>query len=273
MKQLKFDHQFIKDIVHGVRSSTIRIDDKGISVGDRLQIVDKIDSEDPQGWEIPGEITVDGVTEFRLSKLPRSVAEQAELGNQPDLATYDFLKRFYGDRINDDTPVKVITFTFEPYAQPVPFMMKVSSGEGDDLRRVKMFADGGSRGNPGPSAYGFVILNADTNDVYESRNKYLGITTNNQAEYHGLLAGLEWCKQHNVQDVEVYMDSLLVVNQMKGSFKVKNRELWAIYESAKRVQAAFKSITFTHVPRELNKLADAEVNKALDAVKGDEILQ
>jgi ribonuclease HI len=273
MKQLKFDHQYASDIVGGVRTSTIRIDDKGISVGDRLQVVDKTSSSNPQSWEIPGEIFVDGVAEYRLKKLPKDLAEQAELGTEPDLATYDFLTRFYGDKINDDTPVKVISFTYEPYEQPVPYMLKVSAGTEDDLRKVKLFADGGSRGNPGPSAYGFVILDGDTDELLESRNKYLGITTNNQAEYHGLLSGLEWCKQHNVQHVEVYLDSLLVVNQMNGIYKVKNRDLWAIYEAAKRVQGSFKSIQFIHVPRELNKLADAEVNKALDAVKGDELVQ
>lgn len=273
LKKLKFDHQYAEEVLAGTRNSTIRIDDKNIVVGDRIQMVHKTTSSNPQEWEIPGELVVDSVQEFRLEKLPPQLAEQTELGHNSKLSLYDFLKRFYGDRIGDNTVVKIITFTLEKYDQPVPFMIKESIDENDDLRSIKLYADGGSRGNPGPSAYGFVILDHETEEVIQSGNKYLGITTNNQAEYHGVLSGLEWCKQHNVQQVEVFLDSLLVVNQLKGIFKVKNRDLWTLFESTKKLQGAFKKITFTHVPRELNKLADAEVNKALDAVKGEDLLQ
>ncbi len=132
---------------------------------------------------------------------------------------------------------------------------------------VKLFGDGGSRGNPGPSASGFVILDADDNLILE-KGVYLGITTNNQAEYQSLKLGLEEARRMGVQEVAVHMDSLLVINQMKGIFKVKNRDLWPIYESIKELVTHFKKVTFTHVPRELNKLADAEVNKALDLEAG-----
>ena len=272
MKKLKFNHQYAEQVLAGKRNSTIRIDDKNIVVGDRIQIVHKTDASNPQDWTIPGELVVDAVQEFRLEKLPPELAEQAELGHDSKFTLYDFLKRFYGDRIGDNTVVKIISFTLEKYDQPVPYMVKESLDETDDVANVKLYADGGSRGNPGPSAYGFVIIDGN-DEVIESSNKYLGITTNNQAEYHGVVAGLEWCKQHSVQNVEVFLDSLLVVNQLKGEYKVKNRDLWALYESAKRLQVVFKKIPFTHVPRELNKLADAEVNKALDAVKGDEVIQ
>ncbi len=273
VKKLKFDHMFAEQIANGSRSTTIRIDDKGIVVGDRIQMVDKVSASDPQQWTIPGELIVEAVQEFHLSQLPSALVKELSIGDADSpVALYDFLKRFYGDQIHDDTVVKVITFTFEPYGQPMPYMLKTSLEQSDQVHSVNLYADGGSRGNPGPSAAGFVILD-DHGQVLQSWNKYLGITTNNQAEYHALVAGLEWCKQHNVQDVEVYLDSLLVVNQLKGAYKVKNRDLWALYEAAKRLQAVFKSIHFTHVPREMNKLADAEVNKALDAVKGDDLLQ
>lgn len=273
IKKLKFNHQYAVAITDGTRTSTIRIDDKGITVGDRVQLVDKVSASEPQLWTIPGELVVESVQEFRLGKLPRDIVEQAELGGETQTSTYDFLRRFYGDAINDDTIIKVIGFTYAPYSQAIPYMDKKSVADGDDLTSVKLFADGGSRGNPGPSAFGFVILDDETDQVIEGQNKYLGITTNNQAEYHGVISGLEWCRQHNVQTVAVYLDSLLVVNQLNGLFKVKNRDLWPLYETAKQLKSAFKTITFTHVPRELNKLADAEVNKALDAVKGDEALQ
>lgn len=128
---------------------------------------------------------------------------------------------------------------------------------------VKMFADGGSRGNPGPSASGFVILDMEEN-VLVDKGIYLGITTNNQAEYTALKLGLEEALHMGVKEIHVYMDSLLVVNQMKGVFKVKNRDLWPIHDAIKQQAAKFQKISFNHVPREFNKLADAAVNRALD---------
>jgi ribonuclease HI/pterin-4a-carbinolamine dehydratase len=132
---------------------------------------------------------------------------------------------------------------------------------------VKVFTDGGSRGNPGPSASGFVILDMEDN-VLVDKGAYLGVTTNNQAEYTALKFALEECIKMGVLEVEVYMDSLLVINQMKGIFKVKNRDLWPIHDAIKQLSKKFKKISFSHVPREFNKLADAAVNRALDEQLG-----
>lgn len=132
---------------------------------------------------------------------------------------------------------------------------------------VKIFADGGSRGNPGPSASGFVVLDME-DTVLVDKGLYLGITTNNQAEYTALKIALEECHKMGVKQVHAYMDSLLVVNQMKGIFKVKNRELWPIHDAIKQLAAKFDHISFNHVPREFNKLADAAVNRALDVQLG-----
>lgn len=142
-----------------------------------------------------------------------------------------------------------------------------SSGEASEklkIKEVKLFTDGGSRGNPGPSAIGFAVLDMHDN-VVKTESKYLGITTNNQAEYQGLKEGLEACLHMNIREVHVHMDSLLVINQMKGLYKVKNRDLWPIYESVNQMVAQFSKVTFTHVPRELNKIADGMVNECLDA--------
>jgi ribonuclease HI len=132
------------------------------------------------------------------------------------------------------------------------------------LNEIKVFADGGSRGNPGPSAGGFVILDMDDN-ILKRSGKYLGITTNNQAEYHSIKGGLEAALAMGAKVVHVYMDSMLVVNQMKGVYKVKNRDLWPIHEAIKTLLNSFEKVNFSHVPRELNKLADAVVNETLDA--------
>jgi len=133
--------------------------------------------------------------------------------------------------------------------------------------KIKMYADGGSRGNPGPSASGYVLLDLEDKIIVDE-GVYLGITTNNQAEYTALKLGLEAAKQRQAREVDVYMDSLLVVNQMRGIFKVKNRDLWPIHSAITEITRQFDKVTFTHVPRELNKLADAAVNRALDKALG-----
>lgn len=129
--------------------------------------------------------------------------------------------------------------------------------------KVKVFGDGGSRGNPGPSASGFVILDMEDN-VLVDKGLYLGVTTNNQAEYTALKIALEECRKMGVREVQVYMDSLLVVNQMKGIFKIKNRDLWPIHDAIQKMLKDFRHVSFSHVPREFNKLADAAVNRTLD---------
>ncbi len=134
-------------------------------------------------------------------------------------------------------------------------------------KEIKMFADGGSRGNPGPSASGYVLMDMNDNVLIE-KGIYLGITTNNQAEYQAVKFGLEEALKNGAREVAVYLDSLLVVNQMKGIFKIRNRDLWPIHQAIHELIGQFKKVNFTHVPRELNKLADAEVNKCLDAQTG-----
>jgi ribonuclease HI len=250
----------------------LRIDDKDIRVGERLQFVDKVSSNKPQEWSIRGELVVVGVQEFRLANLPMELARETEIGTADKEKLYAFLRRFYGEKVDETTIVKLVQFEFEPYGTAISYLEKEDVDEEVKLKRVVLYADGGSRGNPGPSASGFVIED-ESGRILQTWNKYLGITTNNQAEYHALVAGLEWCKQHQIPEIVVRLDSLLVVNQMKGIYKVKNRDLWTLYETAKKLQLAFRFFEVSHVPRELNKLADREVNKALDAIKGDEVVQ
>jgi mutator protein MutT len=127
-----------------------------------------------------------------------------------------------------------------------------------------VYSDGGSRGNPGPSASGFVIMNTKEEVVHQG-GLYLGITTNNQAEYHGVRLGLEKALEMGGKSVDFRMDSLLVVNQLNGVYKIKNRELWPINERIRELTKDFEKVTFTHVRREFNQLADGMVNKILNA--------
>lgn len=264
-KQIKFEHQLALDIVRGVKTSTFRFfDDKNIRVGDVLEVIDKVERDNPASWLSVGYINVTEVTEKRVADL----SETDWLGHETFTSTKAFLKTFryyYSQPIDENTPLKIIHFVFKP----APQKLYLNENQPASLpAELKLYADGGSRGNPGPSAGGFAVLSMD-NILLKSSSKYLGITTNNQAEYHALKGGLELCQTGHVKLVYVYMDSLLVVNQMKGIFKIKNRELWPIHDACKNLISQFKAVTFTHVPRELNKLADAEVNKALDAVKAE----
>lgn len=129
---------------------------------------------------------------------------------------------------------------------------------------VTLFSDGGSRGNPGPSAAGYVIVDR-ANQVIDQGGEYLGVTTNNQAEYHAVRLGLERVLELGYLRVEAKIDSMLVVNQMKGVYSIKNRDLWPINERIRELVKKFDKVIFTHVRREYNQLADGMVNKTLDA--------
>lgn len=129
---------------------------------------------------------------------------------------------------------------------------------------VTIYSDGGSRGNPGPSAAGFVIVDDHQNVITEG-GEYLGITNNNQAEYHGVRLGMERAIELGFRRVSMRIDSILVVNQMKGLYRIKNRELWPIHERIRLLMRKFDSVEFSHVQREFNQLADSMVNKTLDA--------
>jgi len=129
---------------------------------------------------------------------------------------------------------------------------------------ITIFTDGGSRGNPGPSAAGYIILGPEQTVIAEG-GEYLGITTNNQAEYQGVRLALEKALEMKFKRVDFKIDSMLVVNQMKGYYKIKNRELWPVHERIRELMKHFEKVTFNHVQREFNQLADGMVNKTLDA--------
>ena len=129
--------------------------------------------------------------------------------------------------------------------------------------RVIIEADGGSRGNPGPAAFGALIRNADTGQVIAQRAEAIGTATNNVAEYRGLIAGLELAREHTPDvELEVRMDSKLVIEQMAGRWKVKHESMKPLAAQAQQLAPA--GITWTWVPREENSAADAILNAALD---------
>ncbi|WP_433679661.1 bifunctional RNase H/acid phosphatase [Nocardia sp. CA-119907] len=131
-------------------------------------------------------------------------------------------------------------------------------------REVIVEADGGSRGNPGPAGYGAVVFDGDHSRILAERREYVGITTNNVAEYRGLIAGLEAAAELGARVVSVRMDSKLVVEQMSGRWKVKHPAMIPLADRARRLVAGFDTVTFTWIPRAENSHADRLANEAMD---------
>ena len=131
--------------------------------------------------------------------------------------------------------------------------------------RVIVEADGGSRGNPGPAGYGAVVRDADTGQVLREVADGIGVASNNVAEYRGLIAGLQAAIDVGADDVEVRMDSLLVVNQMSGEWKVKHEAMKPLASEAAALVRRLPAVRFRHVPRLQNAHADRLANEAMDA--------
>jgi ribonuclease HI len=129
--------------------------------------------------------------------------------------------------------------------------------------RATLFTDGGARGNPGPAAYAFV-LEADDGTVLDARGEAIGTATNNVAEYSALVNGLRRAVEAGVHELEVVSDSELLVRQMRGEYRVKNRALQELFLEASRLARRLDAVTYRHVRREHNELADRLVNEALD---------
>lgn len=126
-----------------------------------------------------------------------------------------------------------------------------------------IYCDGASRSNPGEASYG-VSINLNNKEI-DTLKEYIGIATNNVAEYRGLIAALEYCVKNNINDVEIYLDSLLVVQQVNKEFKVKSKKLGHLYSYSLTLIEKIKNINVIHIRREYNKRADELANEALDA--------
>ncbi len=129
---------------------------------------------------------------------------------------------------------------------------------------IEIYTDGGARGNPGPAAYGFVVF--QKGKIIYRQNGYIGIATNNVAEYTAVIEALIWLsKKFKDEPLKFFMDSQLVVSQMTGVYKVKNANIRDLLVKVRQLESNFKSIAVTYIPREKNKEADWQVNLALDA--------
>jgi ribonuclease H / adenosylcobalamin/alpha-ribazole phosphatase len=130
--------------------------------------------------------------------------------------------------------------------------------------KATLSTDGGSRGNPGPAAYGYVLETED-GTVLDARGEAIGVATNNVAEYRALVEGLRAAARAGVDELEVVSDSELLVKQMRGEYKIKNAALRELSLEAARIAREIGTVRYTAVRRELNELADRLVNEALDS--------
>lgn len=132
-----------------------------------------------------------------------------------------------------------------------------------ELERLRVYSDGAARGNPGPAGAGAVLVEP-SGQVVDRLGKYLGVQTNNYAEYMGLLLGLRKARQLGVREVEVYADSELMIRQLGGRYQVKSPSLRPLYEEALKLLNDFSRVKLVHVPREMNEAADEMSNRAID---------
>lgn len=130
--------------------------------------------------------------------------------------------------------------------------------------KVLVEADGGSRGNPGPAGYGCVVWSDDHQTVLAEHGQGIGTSTNNVAEYRGLIAGLEEARRLGANEVAVALDSKLVVEQMAGRWKVKHAAMAELHQQARALASTFDSVTYQWIPREQNSYADRLANEAMD---------
>src|SRR5215471_748858 len=135
--------------------------------------------------------------------------------------------------------------------------------DGSVPSKVRVYSDGAARGNPGPSGAGAVLVDA-SGTVVDRLGKYLGVQTNNYAEYMGLLLGLKRARELGVREIEVFADSELMIRQLGGRYQVKSPSLRPLYEEALKLLNDFSRVKLVHVPREMNSAADEMSNRAID---------
>ncbi|GIW62754.1 MAG: ribonuclease H [Patescibacteria group bacterium] len=138
--------------------------------------------------------------------------------------------------------------------------------------RLKVFSDGGARGNPGPAAIGFLVYKMSPKDdvLLVKKNEYIGVSTNNKAEYTALFKALSWIldrfKSKNIDEIICFLDSQLVCHQLNGLYRVKDKDLQSLVDKIKSLEERLQAdISYNHIQRSRNKEADLLVNLALDS--------
>jgi ribonuclease HI len=252
IKTLKFKSEIVEPITSGKVYKTWRLfDDKQLEVDDILQLVNS-DTKQEIGYARITKITIK-----HLADLDEADMRGHRQYNDIEEIVTKF-KKFYGPKVNSASVVKVIEFNY--LGQNLSIDDEINTTL---ITEVKIYTDGGSRGNPGPSACSYVIVDGKDN-ILKSDGLYLGVTTNNQAEYQAVLNALKAAQSLGIKKIHIFADSLLIVNQLNGVYKIKNYSFWPIVEEIKERVKTFDKVNFTHIPREMNRLADEQVNTILD---------
>ncbi len=185
------------------------------------------------------------------------------LSDQYDKYTWKSLSDIQLNEITQSTQqlLGLVPVAFSPTG--INEFVSVNDDKIATYEKLVAYSDGGSRGNPGPSASGFVLMDERSQIVYEG-GSFLGHTTNNVAEYTAVYEALHKAQEFSARVVDMRMDSQLVANQMNGIYKIKHPDLAAIHRDIQELSAQFEKVTYTYVARAYNKLADGMVNKILD---------
>lgn len=199
----------------------------------------------------------------------------------------------YEVKLDDDAAVKVVSERYSAYKwtpmnemtnypldEATMMVLQITSTKGVEIHSkmhrigeesaavpasdvATIYTDGGSRGNPGPSGIGYYIIGADGREIKRG-GEFLGMSNSRLAEYYGLKEGIEQALELGLKRVNFKSDSLMMVNQLNGVYQVKNLDLMQVYADVLGLLSKLDSYSFTHVPREQNKEADAEVNRVID---------
>lgn len=272
-----------------------------ITRGDQVLIIRRAKNQDRAGfWEIPGGHVDDGeslekaalrelkeetnialeqisflftssylyenqqrLSGFFVAEIDEKRTKDIQLSKEHDQYAWINAVNYHNKKL-DDFYLEFFKNFFETDLDDKAKVVVAENNTTKDIKVLQIYTDGGSRGNPGPSASGYVIMTED-DQLIEEGGEYLGITTNNQAEYQAVKLALERAVKYQPHEIHFFIDALLVVNQMKGVFKVKNRDLWPIHQDIKDLSKKFKKVTYTHVRREFNTLADDKVNEVLNS--------
>lgn len=188
-----------------------------------------------------------------------SIRRDSKLNPKDRYTAYKFIKEIPSPGVNlNEASISVLEITESR-------IVKSHFSARDSVNAVSVYVDGASRGNPGPSGIGYRILSTSGSNI-EQGGEFIGFATSRVAEYYALKKGIERCLELGINAAHFYSDSLMVVNQMNGIFAVKNRDILPIYDSIQKLLERFDSISFTHISRSSNHIADYEANLAIDNI-------
>jgi ribonuclease HI len=189
-----------------------------------------------------------------LADVLRHIARQESLTET--MRAFPGLTREEVGRLLEVAAERLAPLLPEPLPVPPPSAKPIVSS-------LRLFSDGAARGNPGPAGAGAVLMDAEGR-VVARLGRFLGVQTNNYAEYMGLLLGLKHARNLGVKELEVLADSELLIRQLQGRYQVKSPTLRPLYEEAAALLEQSPRVKLTHVPREKNKAADEMSNRAID---------